>query len=189
MGFSAMYGALLTKTNRIARIFQSATKTTRRPSYISPKSQLMITLILVSVQFCGTLVWTITAFPGAQRVYPRRDEVILKCNVDNSSFLISQVYNMLLIAVCTYYAIRTRKVPENFNEAKFIGFTMYTTCIIWLAFIPIYFGTGNSFEVSQPEVRFKYSWICDRFNNAENDSTVCLNAFRSKSRRCAYRYP
>ena len=24
---------------------------------------------------------------------------------------------------------------------------MYTTCIIWLAFIPIYFGTGNSFEV------------------------------------------
>jgi metabotropic glutamate receptor 2/3 len=24
---------------------------------------------------------------------------------------------------------------------------MYTTCVIWLAFIPIYFGTGNSFEV------------------------------------------
>ena len=39
------------------------------------------------------------------------------------------------------------QVPENFNEAKFIGFTMYTTCIIWLAFVPIYFGTGNSFEV------------------------------------------
>ena len=40
------------------------------------------------------------------------------------------------------------QVPENFNEAKFIGFTMYTTCIIWLAFIPIYFGTGNTFEVN-----------------------------------------
>ena len=73
--------------------------------------------------------------------------MILKCNVNDSSFLVSQVYNMLLICVCTYYAIKTRKVPENFNEAKFIGFTMYTTCIIWLAFIPIYFGTGNSFEV------------------------------------------
>lgn len=24
---------------------------------------------------------------------------------------------------------------------------MYTTCIIWLAFIPIWYGTGNSFEV------------------------------------------
>ena len=28
---------------------------------------------------------------------------------------------------------------------------MYTTCIIWLAFIPIYFGTGNSFEVRETE--------------------------------------
>ena len=67
-----------------------------------------------------------------------------------TSLLFTQVYNMILISVCTFYAVKTRKVPENFNEAKFIGFTMYTTCVIWLAFIPIYFGTGNSFEVSTP---------------------------------------
>lgn len=35
-----------------------------------------------------------------------------------------------------------RNLPENFNEAKFIGFTMYTTCIIWLAFLAIYFGNS-----------------------------------------------
>lgn len=23
------------------------------------------------------------------------------------------------------------------------GFTMYTTCVIWLAFVPLYFGTAN----------------------------------------------
>ena len=33
---------------------------------------------------------------------------------------------------------------ETFNEAKPIGFTMYTTCIVWLAFIPIFFGTSQS---------------------------------------------
>ncbi len=148
MGFSMVYGALLTKTNRISRIFHSAAKSARRPSYISPRSQLIITTVLVSLQFGATLVWTVAAFPGARRDFPHRDEVILKCNVNDSSFLISQVYNMLLISVCTFYAVKTRKVPENFNEAKFIGFTMYTTCVIWLAFIPIYFGTGNSFEVN-----------------------------------------
>ncbi len=42
-----------------------------------------------------------------------------------------------------------RKIPENFNEAKYIGFTMYSTCIIWLAFIPIFFGTRNDYEVSK----------------------------------------
>jgi len=54
---------------------------------------------------------------------------------------------MLLIVVCTVYAVKTRKIPENFNESKHIGFTMYTTCVIWLAFVPIYFGTHNTFQV------------------------------------------
>ena len=50
--------------------------------------------------------------------------------------------------VCTVYAVLTRKIPEAFNESKHIGFTMYTTCIIWLAFVPIYFSTANNVEVS-----------------------------------------
>jgi Na+/proline symporter len=65
-------------------------------------------------------------------------------------FLLSLGYNMILILVCTVYAVKTRKIPENFNESKHIGFAMYTTCVIWLAFIPIYFGTLNSFQVSRP---------------------------------------
>ncbi|KAK2715725.1 hypothetical protein QYM36_010336 [Artemia franciscana] len=46
-----------------------------------------------------------------------------------------------LIILCTVYAVKTRNLPENFNEAKFIGFAMYTTCVIWGAFFPIYFGS------------------------------------------------
>lgn len=44
------------------------------------------------------------------------------------------------------YAVKSRGVPETFNEAKPIGFTMYTTCVIWLAFVPIFFGTAQSSE-------------------------------------------
>lgn len=55
---------------------------------------------------------------------------------------------MILITTCTVYAIKTRKIPENFNESKFIGFTMYTTIVIWMAFVTMFFGTHNSFEVS-----------------------------------------
>lgn len=47
VGFSIIYGALLTKTNRIARIFLSASKTAKRPSYISPRSQVVITISLI----------------------------------------------------------------------------------------------------------------------------------------------
>lgn len=47
VGFTIIYGALLTKTNRIARIFLSASKTAKRPSYISPRSQVVITISLI----------------------------------------------------------------------------------------------------------------------------------------------
>ncbi len=40
--------------------------------------------------------------------------------------------------MCTIYAVKTRNLPHNFNEAKFIGFTMYTTCVLWLAILPVY---------------------------------------------------
>lgn len=101
----------------------------------------------------GTGIWFLLEPPGVRKYFPdgKRSEVILKCRVRDSSFLLSLIYNMFLITTCTLYAVKTRKIPENFNESKFIGFTMYTTCIIWLAFVPIYFGTGNSFEVNKAE--------------------------------------
>ena len=63
------------------------------------------------------------------------------------SLIMSLVYNMILILLCTVYAVKTRKIPSNFNEAKYIGFTMYSTCIVWLAFIPIFFGTNHDYTV------------------------------------------
>lgn len=53
----------------------------------------------------------------------------------------SFAFSGFLAVLCTIYAVKTRKIPENFNEARFIGFTMYSICIIWIAFFPIYFGT------------------------------------------------
>jgi hypothetical protein len=39
------------------------------------RSQLIITSILASVQFMGTVIWIMVAFPDAERVYPNRHEV------------------------------------------------------------------------------------------------------------------
>jgi hypothetical protein len=52
-------------------------------------------------------------------------------------------FDFFLIAMCTLYAFKTRNVPENFNEAKFIGFTMYTTLVIWIAFVVIYLSSEH----------------------------------------------
>ncbi|PVD24296.1 hypothetical protein C0Q70_14767 [Pomacea canaliculata] len=147
-GFSIVYSSLLIKTNRISRIFESARRSAKRPPFISPKSQIVMTCVLIAMQVLFTSVWLLVEHPGTRLHHPdsREPVIILKCSSDDISFLVSLVYNILLIIICTVYAVKTRKIPENFNESKFIGFAMYTTCIIWLAFVPIYFGTLNSFK-------------------------------------------
>lgn len=51
--FTVVYGALLTKTNRIARIFKHGKQSAKRPSFISPRSQLVICAALSSIQVSG----------------------------------------------------------------------------------------------------------------------------------------
>ena len=150
LSLSICYASLFTKTNRISRIFNRGVKAmVKRPSYTSPKSQLVICACLVSVQIIGAITWVGMELPDTTLVYPDRKTVVLSCKSTNFAVVLSLLYNMILIIMCTVYAFKTRKIPENFNEAKYIAFTMYSTCIVWLAFIPIYFGTNKSdFRVS-----------------------------------------
>ncbi|XP_025922723.1 metabotropic glutamate receptor 8-like [Apteryx rowi] len=153
LGMCFSYAALLTKTNRIHRIFEQGKKSVTAPKFISPASQLVITFSLISMQLIGVFIWFAIDPPhiivdyGEQRTLePENARGVLKCDISDLSLICSLGYSILLMVTCTVYAIKTRGVPETFNEAKPIGFTMYTTCIIWLAFIPIFFGTAQSAE-------------------------------------------
>ncbi|CAF1277359.1 unnamed protein product [Adineta steineri] len=138
--------ALLTKTNRLARIFNNSQRLTQ-PSCLSPRSQLGICGGIVSIQLIGVLLWIIISPPATKlksELKHNQKRLILVCQTDNEYIACSLVYNMILGISCTLYAIKTRHIPENFNEAKHIGFAMYSVCIIWLAFIAIFFGLRTS---------------------------------------------
>ncbi|XP_037607127.1 metabotropic glutamate receptor 1 isoform X2 [Sebastes umbrosus] len=153
---SAMcYSALVTKTNRIARILAGSKKKicTKKPRFMSAWAQVVIAFMLISLQLTLEITLIILEPPMPVKSYPSISEVYLICNTSNVGMVAPLGYNGLLIMSCTYYAFKTRNVPANFNEAKYIAFTMYTTCIIWLAFVPIYFGSNykiitTSFSVS-----------------------------------------
>ncbi|KAI4875057.1 hypothetical protein NFI96_010053 [Prochilodus magdalenae] len=153
LGMCISYSAMLTKTNRIYRIFEQGKKSVTPPKFISPTSQLIITFILISVQLLSIFIWfgvvpphTIIDFEEQRPPNPELARGILKCDMSDLSLIGCLSYSMVLMVTCTIYAIKSRGVPETFNEAKPIGFTMYTTCIIWLAFVPIFFGTAQSTE-------------------------------------------
>ena len=100
----------------------------------------MITIILIAIE-CSVAAMSLVYQPANPiHEYPAERRV-LTCPTNPDAVLPPLVFDGLLVVLCTLYAVKTRNVPENFNEAKFIGFAMYTTCVIWLAFVPIYFGS------------------------------------------------
>ena len=144
LSFTIMYAALLVKTNRIHRIFNRSSKmSTKQLRLINPASQVLFTAILVSVQVVISVIWLAVEPPDTQEI-PGRNTNELTCAFSPQvGVSVSLIYPGMLLLFSTYFAFLTRKVPANFNEAKFINATVYSIIIIWLAFIPIYFATAD----------------------------------------------
>ncbi|WAR15526.1 GRM-like protein, partial [Mya arenaria] len=166
--FSICYSAILTKTNRIARIFRAGKRTAKRPKFISPKSQLVICGGIVAFQNVVGAMWILLRPPEPMMYYANRDDHQLVCKDAVGGYnMIGFTYPIILVIVCTIYAIMTRKIPEAFNESKYIGFTMYTTCIIWLAFVPIYFSTAY-------DIKLRIATMCYSISLSATVALVCM---------------
>ena len=137
--FSLCYAALLVRSNRIHRIFnRSLAKSSQRPPLISPQVQIFFTCLLVCVQIIITLAWIVVEVPGVEYTY-YDDTTKLTCRyTPYIAVIVSLGYNLILLVSSTYFAFRTRKIPQNFNEARYINLTLFAVITIWFAFIPIY---------------------------------------------------
>ncbi|XP_011297984.1 metabotropic glutamate receptor 1 isoform X2 [Fopius arisanus] len=145
ISFAMIYASLFTKTNRIARILAGSKKRfpKRKLVFMSGTAQVAITSFLIMLEAGVAGAMLVIEPPQARLEFPARDRAVLMCATSPRAVLSPLAFDGLLLALCTLYAVKTRNVPENFNEAKFIGFAMYTTCVIWIAFVPIYFGSES----------------------------------------------
>ena len=77
---------------------------------------------------------------------PTEPYLELMCHVDVTAFLAPLTYNVLVIIVASCYAFRTRKLPENFNESRYIFLSVFMTLFMWLAFLPTYFASFYAYH-------------------------------------------
>lgn len=79
--------------------------------------------------------------PTARKRQPVVTEkfVELSCDMTLPGLISFLVYNLFLVTLCSIFAFKTRKLPENFNESRFITMCVSTALIIWLSFIATYF--------------------------------------------------
>lgn len=84
LSFAIMYSALVTKTNRIARILAGSKKRiiTKKPRFMSATAQVVITWLLISVEV-GIIVTVLIREPANKMLkYPSSDRVVLTCNTE-----------------------------------------------------------------------------------------------------------
>ena len=149
LGIAAIYSAIAVKINRIYRIFEAASKTSQQPPLISRESQLMLVSCFVGIQLCLSAVSLVFEPPSVDDFNPSGDRRnwYRVCMTSARSYSLLMLLTIILIVAATYYAIRTRNCPEPYREARVVGFSVYTTCIIWLAFLPLFFTTSSSVEL------------------------------------------
>ena len=71
---------------------------------------------------------------------PSRSEPYVELSCDMSLAAVSTflAYNLTLVMLCAVLAFKTRGVPGNFKESRYISMCVTTTLVIWLAFIPTF---------------------------------------------------
>ena len=137
VGLTTCYGALLLKTNRIYRIFEAA-KSARTPILVSTKSQITICLLFLDLQVLLSTAWILADPPLVMPTRsPDGDHVFLTCKSNRFNFLLNLLPCSIFMLQCTFYAYKTRRFPENFNEASSIGLTMYANCLMWVSFVSV----------------------------------------------------
>ncbi|XP_029440274.1 extracellular calcium-sensing receptor-like [Rhinatrema bivittatum] len=148
--FAICISCLLAKTIMVVIAFKATKPTSNLKLFVGPRlsNSLVLACSLVQVLICVT--WLIVAPPFFQmNMKSQMGKIIIECNEGSLvAFCCMLGYMGLLATISFIVAFLARKLPDSFNEAKFITFSMLIFIAVWLSFIPAYLSTTGKYTVA-----------------------------------------
>ena len=144
---------LFTKTMRITSVFGvDKVALLFTPCYKTQTRQIIFTSVVNLVPTSLLGLWMSTDPPGREKIIRSDEYIFLLCkpyytNTGFALFITVSCYIITVALLCTYYAFKGRAIPENFNETKYIGFSMYILLLSSIAYYPVAF-TFDSWYVT-----------------------------------------
>ncbi|XP_063136832.1 vomeronasal type-2 receptor 116-like [Rattus norvegicus] len=148
--FTGVLSTVLAKTITVVIAFKiTASGKMRRWLLISRAPNYIIPICtLIQVALSG--IWLTTSPPFIDKdAHSEHGHIILICNKGSSIAFHCILGYLGTLALGSYFmAFLSRNLPDTFNEAKFLAFSMLVFCSVWVTFLPVYHSTKGKIMVA-----------------------------------------
>ncbi|XP_071972748.1 vomeronasal type-2 receptor 26-like [Engystomops pustulosus] len=147
---SVSISSLLAKTIMVYIAFKATRPGSVWRTWTGVRLPNCVLLICSSVQVVLCMSW-VTLSPPFQELdtHSYKEKVVVQCNEGSDLWFYSVLgYMGVLTAVSFITAFLARTLPDSFNEAKYITFSMLVFCSVWIAMIPAYLSTRGKYMVA-----------------------------------------
>ncbi|XP_012863865.1 vomeronasal type-2 receptor 26-like [Echinops telfairi] len=148
--FTVAISAVLAKTITVILAFKALTpgRTLRRLLLSGAPNAVVPICSFIQLIICGAWLGTSPPFVDID-THSEPRSIIIVCNKGSTTAFYCVLGFLGFLALGTFFlAYQARNLPDTFNEAKFLTFSMLGFCSVWVTFLPVYHSTQGKVMVA-----------------------------------------
>ncbi|XP_069858197.1 vomeronasal type-2 receptor 116-like [Dipodomys merriami] len=138
--FTVAVSTVLAKTVTVVLAFK-ATSPGRRMRWLlvsGAPNFIILICTFIQVTLCGLWLGTSPPFVNTDK-HSEHGHIIILCNKGSLTAFYCVLGYLCSLALASFtVAFLARNLPDTFNEAKFLTFSMVVLCSVWVTFLPVY---------------------------------------------------
>uniref|UniRef100_A0A6I8RBF2 G-protein coupled receptors family 3 profile domain-containing protein n=1 Tax=Xenopus tropicalis TaxID=8364 RepID=A0A6I8RBF2_XENTR len=150
MVFALCISCVLAKTITVVIAFNATKPGSRLRKWTGVKVSYCVIMLCALIQIIDCALWLIFSPPFHELDTDTQPGVIIvNCNEGSPpAFWCMLGYLGLLATISFIVAFLARRLPDSFNEAKLITFSMLAFLSVWVSFIPAYLSARGMYTVA-----------------------------------------